>query len=79
MAEQNAGALFADGFDEAVLGFVTRWNQPSVVVYDTDMIIKILMERDGMTYEDAVEYFEFNTAGAYVGESTPLFLRRLED
>ena len=26
-----------------------------------------------MTYEDAVEFFEFNTTGAWVGEGTPLF------
>ena len=78
MAEVNEEALFADGFDEAVLGFVNRWNQDPVVVYDTERIIKILMERDGMPYEDAVEFFEFNTAGAYVGVNTPLFLRKLE-
>jgi hypothetical protein len=27
-----------------------------------------------MTEEDAEEFFEFNTQGAYVGKSTPCFL-----
>ena len=31
-----------------------------------DVLIK-----DGMTVEEAVEYFEFNTVGAWVGEHTP--------
>jgi hypothetical protein len=34
------------------------------------------MERDGMTYEGAAEFFQFNTLGAWVGEHTPLFLWR---
>jgi len=31
-----------------------------------------------MSYEDAIEYFEYNIAGAWVGESTPFFLQRME-
>ena len=27
-----------------------------------------------MTEEEAVEYFQFNVQGAYVGESTPIFI-----
>ena len=32
------------------------------------------MTRDGMNYEDALEFFEFNTLGAYVGKQTPVFV-----
>jgi hypothetical protein len=32
------------------------------------------MSRDGMTPEEAQEYFEFNIQGAYVGESTPIYV-----
>jgi hypothetical protein len=32
-----------------------------------------------MTYEEAVEYHEFNQAGAYVGELTPVFIVRIEN
>lgn len=42
-------------------------------VYSYDRIIEGHM-RDGMTYEDAVEYHSFNTEGAYVGEDTPAIL-----
>ena len=48
--------------------------QPSVA-YDYDKVIEILTE--DMSYEDAVEYFEFNIIGAWMGETTPLFIRVL--
>ena len=34
------------------------------------------MERDGMSDEEAVEYFEFNVTGAWVGENTPIFFEK---
>jgi hypothetical protein len=69
-------ALLADGFDEAILGIAERCTQPALVVYDTQKCIEILMTRDGMTYDEAWEYFDFNTIGAWVGDMTPLFLTR---
>jgi len=67
--------LFADGFDAALLGWGGAFNQMAAV-YDYDVCIDVLVFRDGMTQEDAVEYFEFNVIGAYVGEHTPIFLKR---
>jgi len=34
------------------------------------------MERDGMDYDTASEFFHFNTLGAWAGDGTPLFLWR---
>ncbi len=69
-------ALLADGFEDALIGYVTRFGFTTpVALYDQDKCIEILMERDGMTYEGAVEFFEFNTLGAWVGEGTPAFCR----
>ena len=42
--------------------------------YDRAKCIEILMR--GMSEDEAEEYFEFNTAGAYMGKYTPLFLVR---
>ena len=36
-------------------------------------IIEIL-EKDGMTEEEAIEYISFNVEGAYVGPKTPVFM-----
>jgi hypothetical protein len=66
--------LFADGFDDAILGIAERCGQPPIVVYDAAKCIAILMERDKMNEADAEEFFAFNTVGAWVGERTPAFL-----
>ena len=64
-------ALLADGFSEALIGMGTRFMH-DVAVYDYEKCIEIL-ERD-MPHEDAIEYFDFNVSGAYVGENTPVFV-----
>ncbi len=66
--------LVADGFDEAIVGIGRQFNK-NLVIYDEDKCIQILMERDGMTDEEAIEFFEFNVVGAYVGEYTPIYVR----
>ena len=71
-ADDEPEILFADGYDKAIAGVV--WvGERTRVVYTTEEILKILME-DGMTYDEASEYFDFNVAGAYMGVYTPLYL-----
>ena len=67
-------AITADGFEKALLGFGHQFNTP-VAVYSKDRCLHVLMERDGMSREDAIEYFDFNVAGAWVGEGMPVFLQ----
>jgi len=67
--------LKADGFDDAVLGVAcVKQTGVYVLVYSRTKCIEILMTRDGMTEEDAQEYFDFNVEGAYVGEKTPIWV-----
>tara|TARA_R110002020_G_scaffold97574_2_gene232609 strand:+ start:624 stop:905 length:282 start_codon:yes stop_codon:yes gene_type:complete len=73
LMEQYDGCLMADGFEEALIGFGTRFNSP-VTIYDSNKCLDILVERDGMTYEEAQEHMNYNVLGAYVGEETPIFL-----
>ena len=75
IAEQYPELLVADGFDEAILGVSQQFNSLSVA-YDRNKCIEILMTRDNMTQLEAVEYFEFNVVGSYVGEHTPSFIER---
>ena len=72
-SEDEPKMLFADGFDKAISG-VTWDGERTRVVYRTEGILKILMDRDGMTYDEAAEFFDFNVAGAYMGVYTPLYL-----
>ena len=66
--------LTADGFAEAIIGFSERIGRTPVVAYDRDKCIDILVERDGMTYGEAVEFFDFNVIGSWMGEETPEFI-----
>lgn len=62
--------LIVDGYDEAVIGRTTR----GLFVYDVSKIISIMMEKDEMSEEDAIDYFYYNIDGAYMGEETPIFM-----
>ena len=64
-------------FDAAILGVAERIGMSPIVAYDTAKIIDILCERDGMEDDEALEYFEFNIAGAYVGDRTPIFIAQI--
>ena len=71
-ADDEPNILFADGYDKAIAGVV--WDgERTRVVYTTEKILAILME-DGMTYDEASEFFDFNVAGSYMGVYTPLYL-----
>jgi hypothetical protein len=67
--------LLADGLDEAFLG-ITR-DDPPRAVYSYERVIDLLVEQ-GMTTAEADEYYEYNIAGAYMGEQTPMFITSLE-
>ena len=60
--------LKADGFDEAILGIEEGSMR---LIYSKSKCIEILC-RD-MSEEDAMEHFDFNVAGSYVGEQTPIW------
>tara|TARA_R110000796_G_scaffold161858_1_gene278629 strand:- start:7745 stop:7990 length:246 start_codon:yes stop_codon:yes gene_type:complete len=62
--------LIADGFDDAIIGVDTRSMR---LIYSVTKCYDVLMERDGMEFADAVEYFDYNVEGAYVGEKTPIW------
>lgn len=66
-------------YDEAIVGLVERACSTTVVCYDRRKIVDILMGQDGMDRDEAEEFFEFNIAGAYVGEGTPVFLSTLNE
>lgn len=66
-------ALLMDGFDDAVIGTAERCGMGPLVAYDYHKCLEVL-EKRGMTPEDALDYFHFNCLGAFVGEGTPMFI-----
>ena len=75
--EEAETIMFADGFDDAIVGVGNSFGGSLCAIYDTDLIVKQCM-KDGMEYDEALEYFDFNIAGAYVGEQTPIFIHKIE-
>jgi hypothetical protein len=71
IAELNPEALSLDGFDDCIIGIVYRCSFQAVLLYDEDKCIQQLIK--SFDADAAREYFEFNIAGAYMGEGTPMF------
>lgn len=61
--------LVADGFDECIIGVEENTMR---LVYSYQKCLEKLID-DGMSFEDAIEFYEFNVKGAYIGEKTPIF------
>jgi hypothetical protein len=78
LEEIDEDLLLADGFDDAIIGVGYRCAQPPVIIYDRQKCIEKLVA-EGMEMADAEDHFEFNVAGAWVGERTPMFVARLEE
>ena len=71
--ELSEGAVKIDGYDDCICGIVERFGMENVLLYDTDTIIEKMMSLDGMSYQEAMEYFDYNIKGAWMGEGTPCF------
>tara|TARA_R100000808_G_C2118799_1_gene130628 strand:- start:401 stop:688 length:288 start_codon:yes stop_codon:yes gene_type:complete len=69
----DSEAMLMDGYDDCIAGVLERFGMDQIIVYDKEKIIKRHMD-DGMTHEEAIEYFEFNQLGAWVGDRTPAFI-----
>jgi hypothetical protein len=64
--------LKADGFDDAIIGMEEKSMR---LIYSVSKCIDILQK--DMPEIDAIEYFDFNVSGAYMGEKTPIWCNDL--
>ena len=62
-----------DGYDDCIIGIVERFGQETIICYDKDAVL-LKLQNDGMSYDEAEEFFYFNQIGSWVGEKTPCFL-----
>tara|TARA_R110002020_G_scaffold193389_7_gene393634 strand:- start:2710 stop:2961 length:252 start_codon:yes stop_codon:yes gene_type:complete len=72
--EHGADLLFLseEYFDGAIVGVTDK----SQVVYDMDLMVDLFATNNECTEEEAIEYLDFNTWCAYVGDETPVFITR---
>ena len=75
------GLLKIDGHNNAILGVVNRIDMVDVLCYSWDTVIANLMDGtvSDMTHEEAVEYFDFNIYGSWMGNDTPVFLYKCDE
>ncbi len=74
MKEQYGNIIRADGLDDALLG-VDYLSERAI--YSVSGIVKIYMDRDFMTFDEAIKYFEFNVAGSLLGKGGPIYCNDL--
>ena len=75
LVKENPEALLMEpreDFDQAVVSITTNQEGQVVAVYDEVKIIDVLVDQ-GMTEDEAWEYFYFNIEGAYMGKNTPVY------
>lgn len=60
--------LIADGFNDAIIGVDSDSMR---LIYSVTKCVEILSK--DMSEEEAVEYFDYNVRGSYVGERTPIW------
>jgi len=67
----------ADSFEDAFVGTtISAFGRKQVAIYDYDKCILILMHDNHMTEDDAIEYFDYNVIGSWVGEDTPIYINQ---
>jgi hypothetical protein len=73
---KNAMKKWTD-LDKAILGTTLTYQTGERVptfVYSGEEIVSVLMIRDGMTRDEALEFIDFNIDSAYIGKDTPLLV-----
>ncbi len=74
LADENPEALVMNGYEGCEIGIARRCGQPSLMAYSREKILERMMENGDLDEGDAEEFLEFNIAGAWCGEGTPLII-----
>lgn len=78
LTDENPDAILYDGMDEALIGIyrgdLARTDIDSVAVYSYVKFIEIYVGRDGMSGDEAIEFFDYNVAGGYIGKHQPYII-----
>ena len=72
-ARHGDALLFADGYDDAIIGVCGGFDSGRVA-YSIPKMIDIAAKELSVDYDEAVEWLDYNTFGAYVGEHTPIYV-----
>ena len=69
-------------YEDAIIGVAHRFGAEPIVAYDYVKVLDLLGERfkeagSEDPHMDALEWFDFNIIGSWVGDKTPIFIQTL--
>ena len=74
LAENDALLLEPrEEYDSCIIVVGYRFSEGPLAVYSIPKVLRVL-ENSGMEPEEAEEFFNFNTLGAWMGDGTPIFI-----
>ena len=62
------------GYEDCVIGVCSRAASELFLLYDREKLLQKTCEIENWTYEEALEWHDFNTFGAWYGDATPGFI-----
>ena len=82
LTNENPDAIIYDDMDDALIGVYRgisngqagTVSEEAIAVYSYVKYIEIYIERDGMSEEEACEFFDYNVAGAHLGQFQPIVI-----
>ena len=74
--EEYAGAVLLEPHEDFGPCLIGSVDDPVRLAYSYEKIVEMFMNRDGMSYEEATEFVDYNTvrALAYMGEQKPVMV-----
>lgn len=75
---ENAIVFENPDYQDAIVGYDVVSER---VVYSYDKMIECLMSDDNMSYDEAIEFIEYNTIRAcpYMGDKSPIIFQTIEN
>jgi hypothetical protein len=71
--EYAEGATLLTGLENCIIGIVEEFGNGRRILYSKDRILDTL-QKQGMTYEESEEYYDYNILGLHTGEQNAVFL-----
>ena len=66
-------SMLANGYNSAIIGVAGGFDSGRVV-YSVKKMVEVCMRDLSVDAEEAMEWLEYNTFGAFVGDYTPIYI-----
>ena len=66
-------SLLANGYNSAIIGVAGGFDSGRVV-YSVKKMVEVCMKELSVDADEAIEWLEYNTFGAFIGEYTPIYV-----